>query len=127
LEKSDQTASAASVSPSALTLTNRPGPNVAAVTVFLFDELNTQLTDQQLAKKDFLRYLRGLPAASHVAVFVLGDSLSLLHDFSQDMASLLEAVAKHSNRVNHEVVASTAPPASANSLTGDPGDHRTVG
>jgi VWFA-related protein len=103
----------------ALTFSNRPGPNIAAVTVFLFDELNTQLTDQELAKRDFLSYLRGLPAASRIAVFVLGDSLSLLHDFSQDMASLLEAVAKHSNRANPEVQASTAPAASANSLTGD--------
>jgi VWFA-related protein len=60
-----------------------------------------------------------LPAASRVAVFVLGDSLSLLHDFSRDMASLLEALAKRSNRVNPEVEASMAPPASANSLTGD--------
>src|ERR1017187_7139787 len=102
-----------------LTFNNRPGPGIAAVTVFLFDELNTKLTDQELAKKDFLRYLRGLPVASRVAVFVLGDSLSLLHDFSQDMASLLAAVAKHTNRVNPEVDASTAPPASAHSLTGD--------
>jgi hypothetical protein len=70
-----------------LTFTNRPGPNIAAVTVFLFDELNTKLADQELAKKDFLRDLRGLPAESRVAVFVLGDSLSLLHDFSEDMAS----------------------------------------
>jgi hypothetical protein len=85
----------------------------------LFDELNTQLADQQLAKQDFLRYLRGLPADSRVAVFALGDSLTLLHDFSQDMASLLAAVARHSNRVNPELTASTASPASANSLTGD--------
>jgi VWFA-related protein len=35
------------------------------------------------------------------------------------MASLLAAVAKHSSRVNPEVEASTAPPASSNSLTGD--------
>jgi len=119
LEKAGVTATAVSRSPAALTFTNRPGPNVAAVTVFLFDELNTQLSDQEVAKKDFLRFLRGLPAASRVAVFVLGDSLSLLHDFSRDMASLLEALAKRSNRVNPEVEASMAPPASANSLTGD--------
>jgi hypothetical protein len=61
------------------------------VTVFLFDELNTKLTDQEFAKKEFLRYLRELPADSRAAVFALGDSLSLLHDFSQDMASLLAA------------------------------------
>lgn len=119
LEKASQTATVASSSPARLTFTNRPGPENQAVTVFLFDELNTQLTDQDLAKKDFLRYLRALPADSRVAVLVLGDSLSLLHDFSQDMASLLAALAKHANRVNPEVTAETAPPASSNSLTGD--------
>jgi VWFA-related protein len=118
LEEASQPSTAVSSLPAArLTFTNRPG--IAAVTVFLFDELNTQLADQQLAKQDFLRYLRGLPADSRVAVFALGDSLTLLHDFSQDMASLLAAVARHSNRVNPELTASTAPPASANSLTGD--------
>jgi VWFA-related protein len=118
-EEAGDAAAAVSNSPARLTFTNRPGPGIAAVTAFLFDELNTRLTDQELAKQDFLRYLRGLPAGSRVAVFVLGDSLSLLHDFSQDLDSLLAAVAKHSNRVNPEVQAATAPPASANSLTGD--------
>ena len=60
-----------------LTFSNRPGTRNTAVTVFLFDELNTQVTDQQLAKKDFLRYLRELPPDSRVALFVLGDSLHL--------------------------------------------------
>jgi len=119
LEKAGQAATAPSSSPAQLTFTNRPGPSVAGVTAFLFDGLNTQLTDQELAKQDFLHYLRVLPTDSRVAVFVLGDSLSLLHDFSHDMASLLAAMSKHSNRVNPEVTASTAPPASANSLTGD--------
>jgi len=119
LEEASETATVAPGSPARLTFTNRPAQGNPSVTVFLFDELNTRLADQQLAKKDFLRYLRGLPAESRVAVFVLGDSLSLLHDFSQDMASLLAALAKHSNRVNPEVTAATAPPASSNSLTGD--------
>lgn len=112
-------ATAVSSSTARLTFTNRPAPNLAAVTVFLFDELNTQLGDQELAKKDFLRYLRGLPASSRVALFVLGDSLSLLHDFSQDMASLQEALTRHINRVNPEVTSATAPPPSSNSITGE--------
>jgi VWFA-related protein len=120
LEEVSDKASVVSSSPGQLTFTNRPGPSIAGVTAFLFDELNTQLTDQELAKKDFIHYLRALPANSRVAVFVLGDSLSLLHDFSQDMASLLVALTKHSNRVNPEVTAATAPPASSHSLTGDP-------
>lgn len=119
LEESGSQATAAAAPSERLTFTNRPASNLAGVTVFLFDELNTKLTDQELAKKDFVRYLRALPRDSRVAVFMLGDSLSMLHDFSEDMASLLAALAKHKNRVNPEVDAATAPDASANSLTGD--------
>jgi VWFA-related protein len=116
-EVSDKAAAPASLS--ALTFTNRPAGAVPNVTAFLFDELNTSLSDQELAKKDFVRYLQTLPANSRVAVFVLGDSLTMLHDFSRDMASLLAALGKHSGRVNPEVEASTSPPGSSNSLVGD--------
>ena len=118
LEDASVDAMASFSSPGQMTFSNRPASNTQAVTVFLFDELNTAITDQQSAKKDFLRYLRELPAESRVSVFVLGDSLVLLHDFSQDMASLLATMEKHQNRINPEVTAATAPPASANSLTG---------
>lgn len=107
------------VSSASLTFTNRPGPGIAAVTAFLFDELNTRLTDQEFAKKEFLRYLRALPADSRVAFFVLGDDLWLLHDFSDDPASLEAAIEKHRNRAGPEAEAAGGPPASANSLTGD--------
>src|SRR5579863_5961493 len=119
LEQASEKTTTFANSPAWLTFTNRPGPDAAAVTVFLFDELNTRLTDQELAKKDFIRYLRGLPPDGRVAVFVLGDSLTLLHDFSRDTASLLAALAKHSNRVNPELTAATAQPVSSHSLTGD--------
>lgn len=119
LEESAAPPSARSNSLAPLTFTNQPGPGVGAVTAFLFDELNTKLVDQQLAKKDFLRYLRGLPGTTRVAVFVLGDSLTLLHDFSSDQASLLAAIERHRNRVSPEVDAATAAPASSHSLTGD--------
>lgn len=118
LEEAGGTAGTSANSPARLTFTNRPGPGGSPVTAFLFDELNTRLTDQQLAKSDFLHYLRDLPATERVAVFVLGDSLSLLHDFSQDMASLLAALDQHTNRVNPEVAAAQAG-VSSNSLTGD--------
>lgn len=100
-EESSEAATPASSAAARLTFTNRPAPNVA-ITVFLFDELNTKLSDQELARKDFLHYLRGLPANSRIAVFALGDSLTLLHDFTQDTASLAAAVSKHPNRVNPE-------------------------
>jgi len=117
IEKVDASAESRWSAGSEASFTNRPG--VAGVTAFLFDQLNTQLADQELAKKDFLHYLRDLPEASRVAVFTLGDSLALLHDFTQDQASLAKAVSKTTNRVNPEVAAATAPTASANSLAGD--------
>jgi len=110
----DGTASAAP-----LTFTNGPALGAARVTAFLFDELNTQLGDQQVAKKEFLKYLRSLAPSDRVAVFVLGDSLTLLHDFSQDTASLIAALDKHGNRGSPEAAASAAPPASSGSVTGD--------
>src|SRR5580658_811284 len=118
VEETGGTSAGVTDTPARLTFTNRPGQRVP-VTAFLFDQLNTKLTDQEFAKKDFLRYLRGLPADSRVAVFALGDSLSLLHDFSEDTASLLASIEKQKGRVNPEVDAATAPPASSNSLTGD--------
>lgn len=121
LEKSSGKATA---TPDRRTFTNRPAAASAGVVAFLFDELNTSLADQQLAKKDFAHYLQSLPADSRVAVFVLGDSLTILHDFTQDIPSLLTALGKHVNRVNPEVSAATAPPASSNSLTGDPTSTR---
>ena len=118
-EQPDVTADAARSATQKLTFTNRPAANGGAVVAFLFDQLNTKLTDQELAKKDFLQYLRNLPANSRVAVFILGDSLALLHDFSEDLATLLAELEKHHGRVNPEVDAATAPPASSNSLTGE--------
>ena len=90
---------ASTAEPSApLTYSNRPPLGSARVTAFLFDQLNTQLTDQQLAKADFLHYLRGMPAAERIAVFALGDSLTLLHDFTEGAETLAAAVNRHANR-----------------------------
>src|SRR5580700_629838 len=118
LDDTRQAAVAAQVS-APMTFTNRPALGAARVTAFLFDELNTQLGDQQIAKQELLRYLKGLPANERVALFVLGDSLTLLHDFSQDTSALLAALASHTNRASPEAAASADPRPSSNSLTGD--------
>jgi VWFA-related protein len=102
-----------------LTFTNRPPLGPARVTAFLFDQLNTQLADQQLAKQEFLHHLKNLPATERVAFFVLGDSLALLHDFSQDPAALQAVLTSRANRASPEAAASAAPTPSSNSLTGD--------
>jgi VWFA-related protein len=102
-----------------MTFTNGLASGAPMVTAFLFDQLNTRLADQQLAKKDFLRYLRNLPANERVAVFALGYELQLLQDFTQDVSQLQAAMTKHSDRASTEADASSTAPASSNSLTGD--------
>ena len=91
------------------TFTNRPPLGAAHATAFLFDELNTKLADQQTAKQELVRYLRRLPAGERVAVFVLGDSLTLVRDFVNAAAL----------RPSQEAAVSDAAPVSSNSLTGD--------
>lgn len=59
-----------------------------------------------------------MPPTERVAVFVLGDSLHMLHDFSEDTASLIASVSKHSNRPGQEVAASTTPAPSATTVSG---------
>jgi VWFA-related protein len=115
----DDARQAAAPSAAPLTFTNGPALGAARVTAFLYDELNTQLGDEEVAKKEFLKYLKSLPATDRVAVFVLGDSLTLLHDFSEDAASLVAALNQHASRAGPEAAASAAPPPSSGSLTGD--------
>ncbi len=119
LDDAREAAGAEGVAAVPLTFTNRPALGGARVTAFLFDQLNTRLADRQLAKKEFLHYLRGMPANERVAVFALGDSLALLHDFSQNSAVLLETINKNANRVSPEAEASSAAPPSSQSLSGD--------
>lgn len=115
----DDVRQAAAPAAAPLTFTNGPALGGARVTAFLYDELNTQLADEEVAKKEFLKYLKGLSATDRVAVFVLGDSLTLLHDFSEDAASLVAALNKHASRTGPEAAASAAPQPSSGSLTGD--------
>jgi VWFA-related protein len=119
LEDSRQSATVGAAPIAPLTFTNRPPLSAGHVTVFLFDQLNTRLADQPFAKKEFVKYLQHMPADERVAIFVLGDSLSLLHDFSQDSAALIASVNRHGNRATPEADASAAPPPTSNSLTGD--------
>ncbi len=119
LEEARQASGGPAASTAHLTFTNRPAASAGRVTTLLFDQLNTQLSDQQFAKKEFLRYLKTIPASERVAVFVLGDSLALLHDFSDDTATLIDKVNRRANRAGTEANASAATAPSSNSLTGD--------
>ncbi len=63
-----------------------------SITVILLDGLNTQFKDQSIARKQVVKFLQQIQPQDRVALFVLGRDLRVLHDFTSDSASLLQAL-----------------------------------
>jgi len=85
---------------------NREVPT--SVTVVLLDLLNTSWTDQQYARKGLLKFLEQLQPQDRIAIFSLGShSLTLLHDYTIDSASLLARLKKATGEIPTELDAST--------------------
>ena len=78
--------------------TNRPeerAPLPSSATVVLLDGINTDIQDQPYAKRQFLRFLKQVRPEDRIAVYALGSTLRVLHDFTGDARSLVAAVAKY--------------------------------
>jgi len=60
--------------------------------LLLLDYLNTPVTDQAYAHQQIVSFLERKPATMEVAIFVLGDNLSLLQGFTTDTSRLLAAM-----------------------------------
>jgi VWFA-related protein len=85
---------------------NAPAPNVfgnrlpsaderpGSVAVILLDALNTSFTDQAYARTQVLAFLRELQPQDRVAIYLLTTQLNVIHEFTEDSKSLLEAIDK---------------------------------
>jgi VWFA-related protein len=71
-----------------------------SLTVILLDGLNTSFTDQHYAKEALIKFLNQLQPGDRVAIYTLSNGLRVLHDFTSDTGSLLEALAKHRNQTS---------------------------
>jgi VWFA-related protein len=96
------------------------GEDPGAVTVILFDSLNTSSQDQSFVRKQILRFLEVLRPQDHVAIYALTTNLIVLHDFTQDASALATAVSRFTPTELATFDASTAQPLDLVSLTGDP-------
>jgi VWFA-related protein len=74
------------------TFTNRVERKVGAVTVILFDRLNTKLTDSISAKAQLVKYIKQMSPDDQVALYVQGRDLKLVHDFTRSPEALMKAV-----------------------------------
>ncbi|MDA0205025.1 MAG: VWA domain-containing protein [Acidobacteria bacterium] len=86
--------------------TNRPelspGPP-RNVTAILLDSLNTQPEDQIYARAQVMRFMRELAPDTRVALYLLGRDLQVLHDFTDDPASLRDSIAKADTRLQMQM------------------------
>src|SRR6202158_3363699 len=91
------------------TFTNRlseHGSVPASVTVILLDALNTEFADQALTRKQVLKFLEHLRPQDRVALYWLGNNLYVLNDFTTDVASLREAIARSKGESNRDLAES---------------------
>lgn len=81
-----------------------PGParNVTAIVV---DTLNTLPEDQVVMRAQVMQYLHALAPNTRVAVYALGTSVRILHDFTDDLEALRARLAKHNIELNVQSVA----------------------
>ena len=78
------------------------------VTVVLLDLLNTSWTDQIYARKALMKFLGQIQPQDRIAIFALGRrSLTLLHDYTTDSASLLARLKKANGEIPSDLDAST--------------------
>jgi VWFA-related protein len=81
-------------------------PNVTAV---LLDGLNTSFHDQTWARKEVIRFLEELQPRDRAAIFLLGDHLYTLQNFTSDPKLLLAAL-RNAKATNPKEIAASAPP-----------------
>jgi VWFA-related protein len=80
------------------TYTNRVvAPADDSLNIFLLDLLNTPVADQAFARKQAIQFLKNLPAGKRIAMFVLGDHLVMVQEFTQDSSTLVAAAQKVMN------------------------------
>jgi VWFA-related protein len=94
---------------------DQTGQAPGSVTVILLDALNTGFSSQSYAKESVVKALHGLNPGDHVALYVLGDQLTVVQDFTQDSAALLRTLDHYKGKLFMSQVASTPDP----SNTGD--------
>lgn len=88
-----------------ITLTNRnlrQTEHPSAATVILFDSLNTRGLDTLLyAQRELLKFLQTLHPGDPVALYLLaGPQVRVIHDFTDDMNSLVDAARRSSGKMS---------------------------
>jgi VWFA-related protein len=110
-EQSNQnlTFAASKTAPAPNTFSNRfeqKANSPTSATVILLDTRNTHAMDMAYARKQVEGFLNELQPQDRVALYVLGSKLRILHDFTQDSASIMRALGTDPNTEDFRISAS---------------------
>ena len=88
-----------------------------SITVILLDLLNTRWADQQYARKALVTFLGQIQPQDRIAIYTLGErSLTVLHDYTTDAASLVARLKRAGGEIPSRLEASTLDPDSQQEL-----------
>ena len=80
------------------------------VTVVLLDFLNTGASSRMFGQQQLISFLKTLDGRQPVAVYVLGNQLLVLHDFTENMQELIQSAARYrGGSIGVPVAASSSP------------------
>ncbi|MGH9774777.1 MAG: VWA domain-containing protein [Candidatus Acidiferrales bacterium] len=80
------------------------------LTVILLDSFNTGFLDQATVRNQVVKFLLTIQPQDRVALYALGSHLRVLHDFTSDATSLLEALKKYQGESTQDVDAPQSGP-----------------
>jgi len=92
---------------------NAHGGVPPSITIILLDGLNTALNDQAYARDQVIKYLRTIQPQDHVALYALGEKLTVVHDFTTDASSLLSVLSHYDGSTASTMRAPQASPITA--------------
>ncbi len=75
------------------------GQTINAITVVLFDLVNTRLVDRMYARQQLIKYLEEIPPQDRIGVYFFGGRLRVLHEYTADMTEFQKKLADAKNRL----------------------------
>lgn len=81
--------------------------STGGITVILLDGLNTRWGDQEFARKNVVEYLSQIQPRDRVALYTLGKDVKILHDFTEEPAELVKALAAYRGQYTPDLQASS--------------------
>jgi VWFA-related protein len=105
--------------------------DTGALTVLLFDSLNTDRQHLTYAKQEILKFLKSLPPGKRVALFTLGNQLRMVQSFTENTDVLIAASqelssAPHSTYSNAKEMSAALGELSESGIMHSPAAYRAV-